>query len=65
MNAITRAERARLDAPEVGLEIDGRAVRARAGETLIEVARREGIEIPHLCWTPGLAPAGYCRACVV
>jgi formate dehydrogenase major subunit len=65
MNAITRAERARLDAPEVGLEIDGRAVRARAGETLIEVARREGIEIPHLCWTPGLAPAGNCRACVV
>jgi len=23
------------------------------------------VEIPHLCWTPGLAPAGNCRACVV
>ena len=65
MNAITRAERALLQAPEIGLEIDGRAVRARADETLIEVARREGFEVPHLCWTPGLEPAGNCRACVV
>jgi formate dehydrogenase major subunit len=65
MNAITRAERALLQGPEVGLEIDGRVVRARASETLIEVARREGIEVPHLCWTPGLEPAGNCRACVV
>jgi len=65
MNAITRAERALLDAPEVGLEIDGRAVRARASETLIEVAQREGIEVPRLCWSPGLEPAGNCRACVV
>ena len=65
MNAITRAERALLQAPEVGLEIDGRAVRARADETLIEVAQREGIEVPRLCWSPGLEPAGNCRACVV
>ena len=65
MNAITRAERALLQAPEIGLEIDGRAVRARADDTLIEVARREGFEVPHLCWTPGLEPAGNCRACVV
>ncbi|MFM1856834.1 MAG: formate dehydrogenase major subunit, partial [Pseudomonadota bacterium] len=65
MNATTRVERALLQAPEVALEIDGRAVRARTDETLIEVARREGIEVPHLCWTPGLAPAGNCRACVV
>jgi formate dehydrogenase major subunit len=68
MNAVTRAERARLlddEAPTVDFTLDGRAVQARAGETIIEVARREGVDIPHLCWTPGLDPAGNCRVCVV
>ena len=68
MNAVTRAERARLlkeTAATVAFSLDGRAVSARAGETIIEVAQREGIAIPHLCWTPGLDPAGNCRACVV
>jgi formate dehydrogenase major subunit len=51
--------------PPIAFTLDGRAVAAQPGETLIEVARREGVEIPHLCWTPGLAPAGNCRACVV
>ncbi|MBX3600817.1 MAG: formate dehydrogenase subunit alpha [Rubrivivax sp.] len=65
MNAITRAERARLDAPTLRFTLDGREVTARADETLIEVARREGIDVPHLCWTPTLDPAGNCRACMV
>jgi formate dehydrogenase major subunit len=45
--------------------LDGRAVTARDGETLLDVARREGIDIPQLCARDGLAPAGNCRACVV
>ena len=49
----------------VAFTLDGRAVHAEADETILDVARREGIEIPHLCWTPGLAPAGNCRVCVV
>jgi formate dehydrogenase major subunit len=68
MNAVTRAERARVmadDPARVEFSLDGRAVIARRDETIIEVARREGIEIPHLCWTPGLDPAGNCRACMV
>ena len=68
MNAVTRAERARQldgEAPTLAFTLDGRSVQARASETIIEVARREGVEIPHLCWTPGLDPAGNCRACVV
>ena len=51
--------------PPIAFILDGRDVAAQPGESLIEVARREGIEVPHLCWTPGLAPAGNCRACVV
>ncbi|MGZ8289700.1 MAG: formate dehydrogenase subunit alpha [Telluria sp.] len=53
MNAITR------------FEINGRAVSAGAGETLIEVAGREGIEIPRLCYKEGMDTAGNCRACMV
>ena len=45
--------------------LDGREVQARDGETLLQVAQREGIEIPHLCYKDGLEPAGNCRACMV
>ncbi len=46
-------------------QLNGCDVQARPGETLLDVARREGIEVPHLCWKDGLAAAGNCRACVV
>jgi formate dehydrogenase major subunit len=49
----------------VSFTLDGLTVFADEGETLLDVARRENVEIPHLCWTDGLAPAGNCRACVV
>ncbi len=49
----------------VHLQLDGRAVQARSDQTLWEVAREQGVVIPHLCHTPGLQPAGNCRACVV
>ena len=62
MNAPTAAEHLQ---PAVRFTLDGRAVTARPGETLLAVARREGLAIPHLCHQDGLAPAGNCRACVV
>jgi formate dehydrogenase major subunit len=65
MNAVTRAERARLDVAPVRFTLDGRGIEARADESLLQAARRHGVEIPHLCWSEGLEPAGNCRACVV
>ena len=65
MNAITRKEQASLDAPTVEFELNGKTVEGRVNEPLIEVARRVGIEIPHLCYKPGLEAVGNCRACVV
>ncbi len=47
------------------LTLDGKAVAFTAGETLWDVALRNGNEIPHLCHTPGLMPVGNCRACMV
>ena len=68
MNAITRRELAQLDAsttPTVSFELNGQPVTARAGETIIQVAQRNGIEVPHLCYKEGLETVGNCRACVV
>jgi formate dehydrogenase major subunit len=47
--------------------LDGREVEARPGETIWQVAEREGIAIPHLCWLPepGYRADGNCRACMV
>jgi bidirectional [NiFe] hydrogenase diaphorase subunit len=47
------------------LTIDGRDVGARAEETILEVARENGIDIPTLCNLEGLTPAGACRLCLV
>lgn len=49
----------------IDFELDGRPVQASPGETIWQVARRVGVEIPHLCHREGLHPVGNCRACVV
>jgi bidirectional [NiFe] hydrogenase diaphorase subunit len=47
------------------LFIDGKNVSARAGQTILEVARENGVEIPTLCHLDGLGDVGACRICVV
>jgi NADH dehydrogenase/NADH:ubiquinone oxidoreductase subunit G len=49
----------------VELEIDGEAVRAREGETILQVCRRQGLEIPTLCYGETLTPVNACRVCMV
>src|SRR5215208_1333388 len=47
--------------------LDGQEVEAREGETIFRVARRYGIKLPHLCYSPkpGYRPDGNCRVCMV
>ncbi|MGR3571573.1 2Fe-2S iron-sulfur cluster-binding protein, partial [Brevirhabdus sp.] len=47
--------------------LDGKSVEAAPGETIWEVAKREGTLIPHLCHkdAPGYRSDGNCRACMV
>jgi NADH:ubiquinone oxidoreductase subunit E/NAD-dependent dihydropyrimidine dehydrogenase PreA subunit len=45
--------------------IDGKRVKIRRGATILEAARRVGIEIPTLCHIQGHPPPGVCRVCVV
>ena len=49
----------------VNFELNGRKIKAKSSQTLIEIAKHEGIEIPHLCYKSGMASVGNCRACVV
>jgi NADH dehydrogenase/NADH:ubiquinone oxidoreductase subunit G len=50
---------------EILLQIDGKAVRAKEGMTVLEAARAEGISIPTLCHHEKLEPFGGCRICMV
>ncbi|HET7923826.1 MAG TPA: 2Fe-2S iron-sulfur cluster-binding protein, partial [Rhodanobacteraceae bacterium] len=52
---------------QVVFKLDGKEVAARAGETIWDVAKREGTKIPHLCHVdlPGYRVDGNCRACMV
>ena len=65
MNAITRKELAQVDAVAVSFKLNGRDVVGRASETIIQIAEREGVDIPRLCYKDGLDTAGNCRACMV
>jgi len=51
--------------PTVSFNLNGKAVEALPGETIIEAALRAGVDIPHLCHKPGMRPDGNCRACMV
>jgi NADH-quinone oxidoreductase subunit G len=47
------------------INIDGKAIDFKPGQTIIEAARDHGIEIPHFCWHPKLSVSGNCRICLV
>jgi bidirectional [NiFe] hydrogenase diaphorase subunit len=47
------------------LTIDGKALGGREDETILELARENGIDIPTLCQMDGLSILGACRLCLV
>ena len=51
--------------PAIRIEVDGRVVEGLEGQTILEVCRDNGIEIPTLCYEPKLPGFGACRMCVV
>jgi len=50
---------------DILLEIDGQKVSAEEGTTLLDAAKKAGIEIPTLCHHEKLEPFGGCRLCIV
>ncbi|MGI9462032.1 MAG: formate dehydrogenase subunit alpha [Alphaproteobacteria bacterium] len=49
------------------LTLNGETIDFEDGETIWQIAKRAGIEIPHLCYLPktGYRSDGNCRACMV
>jgi predicted molibdopterin-dependent oxidoreductase YjgC len=49
----------------INLTLNGKNIKAESGQTILEVARQHGVEIPTLCYHRDLSPTGNCRMCVV
>lgn len=47
------------------LTIDGQKYTFSPGQTILDVARANGIDVPTLCHMPRCKPTGACRVCVV
>ncbi|MGD9367043.1 MAG: 2Fe-2S iron-sulfur cluster-binding protein [Desulfobacteraceae bacterium] len=50
---------------EIKILIDGFEIAAQKGQTVLEVARKNGIHIPTICFHPALKPSGSCKMCAV
>ncbi len=63
-----RKKRRLIDMAEkqmITLTIDGKTIQAQPGENVLEVALANGIDIPRMCYFPGLSISGGCRLCIV
>ena len=47
------------------LKIDDKEFEVKSGTTVLQVAKANGIEIPHYCYHPALEIVGSCRMCLV
>lgn len=47
------------------ITINGKVVKARDDEMLLDVIRRQGIDVPALCEHSAIEPTGNCRLCMV
>jgi iron-only hydrogenase group A len=50
---------------QITVNIDGHDLKVPMGTTILEAAKRIGVQIPTLCHHPDLCVAGVCRVCVV
>ena len=61
----TPANLKEVELKTVEFNLDGESIVSYEGETILNAAKRHGIDIPHLCFKEGYRPDGNCRACVV
>ena len=52
---------------KIKFSIDGKEYLAEPSESIWDVAKKNNIDIPHLCYypEPGYRADGNCRACIV
>jgi NADH-quinone oxidoreductase subunit G len=46
-------------------KLDGQSIPFEPGDSIIRAAWKQGIEVPHYCWHPGLTAPANCRMCLV
>src|SRR5919109_5251979 len=51
--------------PRIRIEVDGRVIEGFEGQTILDICRDNGIDVPTLCYEPKLPGFGACRMCVV
>jgi len=61
----TQAPQRRLTSPTFTVEVDGKQFTGREGQTILDICRDNGIDVPTLCYEPKLPGFGACRMCVV
>ena len=49
----------------IDITIDDKKISAEENQTILQVAKANGIKIPHLCFHPALKPSGSCKICGV
>jgi formate dehydrogenase major subunit len=54
-----------LAPPSVEFKLNDQTVVGFEGESILNAAKRHGVDIPHLCYKEGMRADGNCRACVV
>jgi formate dehydrogenase major subunit len=54
-----------MNEKSIQFTLNGETVEAIGDETILQAAKRHGVEIPQLCYKEGYRPDGNCRACMV
>jgi NADH dehydrogenase/NADH:ubiquinone oxidoreductase subunit G len=49
----------------IEIEVNGKMIKARKGEMILDALNENGIHVPTLCHLEGFKPSGACRICVV
>ncbi|MGL5512861.1 MAG: 2Fe-2S iron-sulfur cluster-binding protein, partial [Sporomusa sp.] len=50
---------------KISININGREIIAQPGQTILQAASANCIEIPHLCYDERIKPYGACGLCVI
>ena len=50
---------------KVNIKIDGKDLAVEAGKTILDIAKENNIDVPHLCYHPDVETAHHCGMCLV
>ncbi|MEW5813857.1 MAG: 2Fe-2S iron-sulfur cluster-binding protein [Spirochaetota bacterium] len=49
----------------ITITLNGRSLEAKAGQTILDIAKQSNVDIPTLCFHPAMEAYGGCRLCMV